>query len=90
MSTKVCTGYFSLCLDLELLAKNEKDQVSTHLQKPDFLHFIKKSRSKPNKILETILYTLLSRKRALNFSKKIFNSMVVGACQSFQFFRQIA
>ena len=34
MSTKECSGFFLFCLDLELLAKIENDQVPTYLQKP--------------------------------------------------------
>ena len=41
-------------------------------------------------VLSEKLKTLLGRKRVQNFSKKLLNSMVVGARQSFQFFRQIA
>ena len=55
-------------LDLELLAKIKK--------RPDFYKlvfytFINNSRSKQNKkIPHTLLWTLLSRKRVQNFSKK--------------------
>ena len=50
--------------------------------------FINNSRSKQSKkIPNTILLTLLSTKRLQKFEQKTLNSMVVGAHQSFQFFR---
>ena len=54
-----------------------------------FFIFINNSRSKQNKkkISNTLFKTLLSRKRA-KFQQKILNSMEVGVCQSFQFFRK--
>ena len=41
-------------------------------------------------VLSEKFKTLLGRKRVQNFSKKLLNSMVVGARQSFQSFRQMA
>ena len=44
---------------------------------------IKKNKKIPNTFLQTLLSAMQ------NFRKKILNSMVVGARQSFQFFRQV-
>ena len=87
MSTKVCSELFLFCLNLELFAKIKKDLVSTH----SFFTFFNNSRSKQNKkIPNTLLQTLLSRKRVQISAKKILKFAAVGARQSFQFFRQIA
>ena len=67
-------------LDPELF-KNVKNSSVTRL-------LITQDLSKIRKIPHILLSALLSRKRVQNFSKKILNSMVVGARQSFQFFRQ--
>ena len=78
--------FFKFYLDIELFAKIKKELVSTH----SFftLLIITQDLNKIKKIPHTLLWTLLSRKRVQSFSKKILKSMVVGACQSFQFFRQ--
>ena len=57
MSTKGCVGFFKFCLDLELFAKIKKDLVSTQL-------LITQDLNKIEKILQMLLQTLLSRKRA--------------------------
>ena len=78
---RVC-GVFLFYLDLELFAKIKKDLVSTH----SFftLLLIIQDLNKTKKTPHTLLQTLLSRKRV----QTKLNSMVVGARQSFQFFRQ--
>ena len=86
MSTKAYVRFFLFHLDLELFEKVKKEVASTH----SFftLLLITQDLNKIKKIPRMLLQTLLSRKRVQNFSKKILNSMVVGAGQSFQFFRQ--
>ena len=80
MSTKRCSGFILFCLDLRLLIKNVKkrvcrNQVFLFLQiTQDLSKIIKKS------------WTDFCRH--CEVSAKILNSMVVGACHSFQFFRQ--
>ena len=81
---RVCRS-FLFCLDLELFAKIRQ----TWFLHTRFYIFSNNSRSKKNKKIPNSLFqTLLSRKRVQNFSKKISNSMVVRARQSFQFFRK--
>ena len=76
ISTKWCSGFYVSCLDLALFAKIKKRPVFYKYTETRFFIFITNSRPKQNiKIRNTLLYTLLS--------------MVVGAPQSFQFFRQI-
>ena len=72
MSTKGCVGFFLFYLDLELFAKIKKDLVSTH----SFFTLL------------LITQDLNKIKKIPPISAKILNSMVVGAPQSFQFFRQ--
>ena len=79
-------GIFLFCLDLELFAKIENDLVSKHLQKPVFL--ITQDLNKFKKIPNTRLQTLVRRKCVPKFLQKILNPTVVGAHQSFQFFRK--
>ena len=86
MPTTECVGFFLFCLDLELFAKIKNDLVSTHSRFT--LLLITQDVNKIKKIPHTILYALPNRKRVQNFSKKILNSMVVGACRSFHFLRQ--
>ena len=77
MSTKECVGFFLFYLDLELFAKINKDLGSKHSFST--LLLINQELNKIKKIPGTLWYILL---------QKILNSMVVGARQSFQFFRQ--
>ena len=80
---RVCGIFFCFIQILRYLKK---------LKRPDFYTlvlytFINNSLSKQNrKIPHILLQTLLSGKRVQNFSKKILNSIVVKARQSFQFF----
>ena len=67
---------FLFYLVLELFAKIKKDLVSTH---SFFTLLLITQDLKTQKITHTRMQTLLSRK----FSKKVLNSMVVGARQSF-------
>ena len=84
--TNVYKRVCGVLIDLELFAKIKLDLVSTH----SILHtrLITQVLNKIKKIPHTLLQTLLSKKRAQNFSKKVLNSMLVGAGQSVQFFRQ--
>ena len=68
MSTKMCLGYFLFCLDLDLFAKIKKDLASTHSF--FIILLITQDLNKTKKIPNTILWTLLSRNRVQNFSKK--------------------
>ena len=74
MFTEGCSGFFLSGLELGLFAKIKKDLVSTPLQKPVL------------SITQGLNKIKRSRTRA-KIQYKILNSMVVGACQSFQFVR---
>ena len=85
MSTKVSLGFFLSCLDLQLFTKIKKDLTSL-----TETIFINNSRSKQNKrnpehsFVDTVKF-----KTCVKFHQKILKPMVVGARQSFQFFRQL-
>ena len=86
MSTKACVGVFLFCLDLELFAKIEKDLVSTYSVFTPLLitHDL-------NKILKNLTHPFVDitkEKTCAKFQQKILNSMVVGARQNFELFRQ--
>ena len=86
MSTKICVGFFLFYLDLELFAKIKKDLVSTLsfftiLLISQDLNKIKKNPIHP-------FVDIITEKTCAKFQQKIFNYMVVGARQGFQFFRQ--
>ena len=87
MSTRGCVGFFKFCLELELFAKIKKDLVSTQSQKPGLS--ITQDLNKIEKIPHTLLLTLVKTETCAKFQPKILNCTVVGARQSFQFFRQI-
>ena len=76
------SGFFLFCLDLELFAKNRKDLVSTH-SLFTFLIIIQ-DLNKIKKILNTLLQTSLSRKRAQNFSQKLYGSLSSSKFSIFQ------
>ena len=87
ISTKGCVGFFKFCLELGLFAKIKKYLVSTHSQKPallitQYLNKIKKNPTHP-------FVDIRKMEMCGKFQQKILNSIVVGAHQSFQFFRQI-
>ena len=90
MSTKTCSGFILICLDLELFAKIKKDMVSTNSQKPVFFTFLlitqdlnkaKKSRTPFSRhcYVENVCKT----------SAKNVKLCDIGSPQSFQFFRQV-
>ena len=84
--------FFKFYLDLELFVKIKIDLVSTHsfftLTYIFFLH-INNSRSKQNKRNPTHRFgDNTKQKTCAKFQQKILKFMVVGAHQSFQFFRQ--
>ena len=87
MSTKECVGYFSFCSKLELFAKMKKYLVSTNSQKSRLS--ITQDLNKMKKIPHTHLVDIHKTKACATFQQKILNTTVVGAHQSFQFFRQI-
>ena len=68
ISTKECVGFSLFCFDLELFAKIKKTLVSTHSF--SILLSITQDLNKIKKIPHTLLYTLLSRERVQNLSKK--------------------
>ena len=76
------SGFFLFCLDLELFAKNRKDLVSTH-SLFTFLIIIQ-DLNKIKKILNTLLQTSWSRKRAQNFSQKLYGSLSSSKFSIFQ------
>ena len=86
MPTKRCVGFFKFCLDLELFAKIKKDLVFTHsffilLLITQDLHKIEK-----NPVHRFVDIT--KKKTCTKFQQKILKSMIVGARQCFQIFRQ--
>ena len=83
---KSVRDFFLFCLYLELFAKIKKDLDFTH---SFFYTFINKSRSKQNKTNPAHhLVDITKQKICAKFQQKILNSIIVGARQSFQFFRQ--
>ena len=84
MSTKECVGFFYFCLELELFAKIPGFYTLTATR------FINNSRSKQNKKNPTHTFVDIRKtETCAKFQQKILNSTVVGARQTFQFFRQI-
>ena len=81
--------FFLFCLELELFAKIKKYLVSTHSQKP--VLSITRDLNKIKNIPRTLFSFVDVRKKetCAKFQQKILNTTVVGARQSFQFFRQI-
>ena len=75
-----------LCLEIKLFAKIKKDLVSTHSQ--DIGLSITQDLIKTKKIPHTLV-DIRQTEKCTKFQQKILNSTVVGARQSFQFFRQI-
>ena len=67
MSTKRCSGFFLLCLDLELFAKIWKDLGSTDSQKPSVSITQDLKRNKKNP--EHLFADMLTRKGVKNFRK---------------------
>ena len=86
MSTKGCSGFFSFCLDLELLKKNCKNRVCrNHV----FLIFEYNSKSEQNKKNpEHAIGDTSKWKRCGKFQYKILNCRLVGARRNFQIFKQ--
>ena len=82
---RVC-GIFLFYLDLELFAKIKKDLVSTY----SFftLSVITQDLNKIKKNPTNPFVDITKQKTCAKFQQKILKSMVVGARQSFQFFRQ--
>ena len=78
-------GIFLFCLDLELFAKIKKDLVST----PSFYTLVKITDylNKKKNPAQPFVY-ITKYKTCAKFEQKILTSMVLGARQSFQFFRQ--
>ena len=91
MSTKGCSGFLQnlilSCLELELFVKIKKDLVSTLLQKPGLS--ITQDLNKIKKNSEHPFVDIGKQETCAKFQQEILNSMVVGARQNFQFFRQI-
>ena len=83
ISIEECLGFFKFCLELELFAKIKKYLVSTHSKKPVLLITLDlKNSTHP-------FVDIRKKEMCAKFQQKILNSTVVGACQIFQFFRQI-
>ena len=87
MSTKGRVRFFSFYLDLEMFAKIKKRPGFYSLA---FYTFINNSRSKQNKRIPHTLFRHYQQKTCAKFQQKILNFVVVGAPESFQFFRQKA
>ena len=78
---------FLFCLELELFVKIKKMPGFYTLRKT---RFINNSRSKQSFKNPTHLFVDIRKTETCEkFQQKIINSTVVGACQSFQFIRQI-
>ena len=85
MSAKGYVGVFLFYLDLELFAKKKRPGFYTLV----LYNFINSSRSKQNKKNPTQSFVDITKyETCAKFQRKILKSMVVGARQSFQFFRQ--
>ena len=82
---KRCSGLFLFCLDLELFAKLKMTWF-LHAKEASFLNDSRSKRNKKN--LEHPFVDVSKKEMCVKFQQKILNSMVVGARQSFQFFRQ--
>ena len=82
---RVC-GIFSVLFRIWVICQNKKDLVSTHSQKPGLS--ITQDLNKIKKIPHSFA-DIGKTKMCAKFQQKMLNSMVVGAHQSFQFFRQI-
>ena len=68
MSTKWCSEFFKLCLHLELLIKMQKNK---YVETTSFIFLqVTQDLNKTKKIPNTLLQTLVSRKRVRRFSKK--------------------
>ena len=80
MSTKECSG-FLFCLDLELFMKMLKQVCRNQVNSKQ------RTRSKQNKSLEHPFVGIGKWEASAKFEQKILNSMVVGARQSFKFYR---
>ena len=80
----VC-GIFLFCLVLELFAKTITDLASTH---SFFTLLLITQDLNKIKYLAHPFVDITKQKTCAKFQQKILNSMVVGVCQSFQFFRQ--
>ena len=89
MSGKGCLGRFKFCLDLQLFAKITKYLVSTHsfftFLRLHFLDF-----NKIKKITKRLFLDIVKWETRAKFEQNILNFMIIGACQSFKFFRQKA
>ena len=84
---RVCGIFFLFCLELELFPKIKNCLVSTHSQKPDL-----SITQDLNKILKNPTHPFVDISKTETcgkFQQKILNSTLVGARQSFEFFRQI-
>ena len=88
MSTKGYVRFFKFCLEFKFYAKIKKGLVLTHLQKPS-LSIIQDLNKKTKKNPASFFRHWQDEKVCKMSTKKILNCTVVGACQSFQFFRQI-
>ena len=75
MFTKVCSGFFLFCLDIECAETRS------------FLIFPKKSRSKKKKkIPEHPFVEIVKSETCARYQLKMFNSVVLRARKSFKFF----
>ena len=87
MSSKAYLRFSLFCVKLELFAKIKKNPSFYTFTKT---RFINNSRSKQNKKNPKHPFVDIGKtETCAKFQQKILNSMVVGACQSFPFFRQI-
>ena len=87
MSTKACSGFFFILFRSWVINKNVNNEC---VETRSFLIFASNSRSKQNfkKSRTRFCRQMVSRTRGAKIQQKILNSVVVGACQNFQFFRQ--
>ena len=86
MSTKGCSGFFKILFRSWVICKNWKWPGFYTLIETSFLNNSRSKRYKRNP--EHSFVDICKKEMCVKFQQKILNSVVVGARQSFQFFRQ--
>ena len=87
MSTRGCSGFFKICLELELICKNLKRRGFYTLTETRFINNSRSTQNKKNP--EHSFVGISNTETCAKFQQKILNSLVVGARQRFQFFRKL-
>ena len=88
ISTKGCSGFFvQILIRTWVICQNKKRPAFYTLTKTRFINNLRSEQKKPS---QTLFCRLGKSKTCAKFQQKKLNSMVAGARQSFQFFRQIS